>query len=155
MEFLKQFDLSFLPAVNASLNALATVLLVLGLVFIKKQMRAQHKAAMISAFACSGIFLVSYLTHYAWRAAVKGGVHTKYTGPGQPLYYLLLISHILLAMAVPVLAVWLIYLGLKERHETHKKVGRIAWPVWFYVSVTGVVIYFMLYHFNGPQPQAE
>ena len=143
-------DLSFLPAVNASLNALATVLLVLGLVFIKMQKREWHRNTMLAAFATSILFLVFYVVHYVWRASVKGGVHTVYNGPaGKPFYYGLLISHILLALSVPVFAIALIYLGMKERYETHRKVAKIGWPVWFYVSVTGVVIYFMLYHFNG------
>ncbi len=145
-------DLSFLPAVNASLNGLSTVLLVAGLVLIKMGKRDAHKKAMLGAFISSGVFLVFYLIHYAWRAKVKGGVHTVYDGPmGKPFYYGLLISHILLAITVPVFAIALIRLGLKEQFVTHKKVARYAWPIWFYVSVTGVVIYFMLYHFNGPK----
>lgn len=144
-------DLSFLPAVNASLNGLSTVLLVLGLVLIKMGKRDAHKKVMLAAFASSAVFLVFYLIHYAWRAKVKGGVHTVYDGPmGKPFYYTLLISHILLAITVPVFAIVLIRLGLKEQYEKHKKIARFAWPIWFYVSVTGVVIYFMLYHFNGP-----
>jgi uncharacterized membrane protein YozB (DUF420 family) len=149
-------DLSFLPAVNASLNGLATLLLVVGLVLIKLQKREAHKKAMLAAFTCSGVFLVCYVTHYIWRASVVGGSHTPYTGPmGKRFYFALLGTHILLAITVPVFAIALIRLGLKERYETHKKVARIAWPIWFYVSVTGVVIYFMLYHFNGPMPETR
>jgi uncharacterized membrane protein YozB (DUF420 family) len=101
------------------------------------------------------VFLACYLTHYFWRASVMGGTHTPYTGPGKPLYLIILLTHIVLAMFVPFFAVALIYLGLKEKFETHKKLARVAWPVWFYVSVTGVVIYFMLYHLNGPAPAAQ
>jgi len=148
-------DLSFLPAVNAALNGLAGVLLVVGLILIKQGKRDAHKKVMLSAFGMSALFLVSYLTHYAWRAIEKGGVHTKFNGeaPWNYLYYLMLITHILLAMAVPVLAVWLIYLGWKGRDSLHKKVARWGWPIWMYVSVTGVLIYFALYHWN-PAPSA-
>jgi uncharacterized membrane protein YozB (DUF420 family) len=146
-------DLSFLPAVNASLNALAGVLLVVAYVLIKQGRRDAHRNVMLAAFATSGLFLVCYVTHYVWRASVKGGVHTAYNGQGviRTAYYLMLLTHILLAMVVPVAAVVLIGLGLKGRYEWHRRIGRVALPIWLYVSVTGVLIYFMLYHFN---PQA-
>ena len=145
-------DLSFLPLVNACLNATATVLLVVGLILIKRKQRTAHQRVMISAFGVSCIFLVFYLLHYAWRASVKGGVHTKFNGEGFWLifYYLMLISHILLAMAVPFFAIALLYLGFKKRFETHRRLARIGWPIWMYVSVTGVMIYLFLYPFNPP-----
>jgi len=143
-------DLSFLPTVNATLNGAAGVLLVTGYAMIRTKRVAAHKRCMIAAFAMSSLFLISYLTHYAWRASVKGGMHTAYNGVGaiKTAYYTMLISHILLAMTVPVFAIWMIRLGLKQRLETHRKVGRIALPIWLYVSVTGVLIYLMLYHWN-------
>jgi len=146
-----ELDLSFLPAVNATLNGLASVLLVVGLVLIKRQRRVAHRNVMISAFVLSGLFLVTYLVHYAWRAMQEGEIHTKFVAdqPWQGLYYVMLISHIILAITVPVFAIALIYLGLKGKYTTHKKVARWGWPIWMYVSVTGVLIYFALYHWNA------
>jgi uncharacterized membrane protein YozB (DUF420 family) len=144
-------DLSFLPAVNASLNGLSFVLLCIGLALIKRKRIHAHRNAMIAAFIVSCLFLISYLIHYGWRASVKGGTHTKFEAGGflGAIYYPLLISHILLAMAVPVLAIWTIRLGLRRRDALHKKVAWITLPMWMYVSITGVVIYVMLYHLNA------
>jgi uncharacterized membrane protein YozB (DUF420 family) len=143
-------DLSFLPAVNATLNGIAAVLIVIGLVLIKQKRIDAHRKCMIAAFSTSCIFLVTYLTHYGWRAAVKGGTHTKFEGVGvlKAIYYPMLFSHILLAMAVPVLAVLMIRYGLKRQDDKHRKLARYAVPIWLYVSVTGVLIYVMLYHLN-------
>jgi len=140
-------DLSFLPAVNAGLNGAATVLLIVGRVLIARKNIAGHKLAMISAFAMSTLFLVTYLVHYAWRAAVKGGTHTRpdLEGLGLTIYYLFLVSHILLATTVPIFAIALIYLGMKRKDALHRKVARFGWPIWMYVSITGVLIYFILY----------
>lgn len=103
---------------------------------------------MIAAFVTSSIFLVTYVTHYVWRATVVGGTHTIYHGPLPLLYYVILLTHILLAMIVPVLAIVLIVLAFRKRFEVHKRIARVALPLWLYVSVTGVLIYFMLYHLN-------
>ena len=145
-------DLSFLPAVNAALNGSAFVLLCVGMVLIKQGKIAAHRNFMLGAFAMSCIFLVSYLTHYAWRASVHGGVHTKFTAGGflGAIYYPMLISHILLAMAVPVLAIVTIRHGLARRDAAHRRIAKITLPIWLYVSITGVLIYVMLYHLNGP-----
>lgn len=147
-------DLSFLPFVNACLNGLATVLLVVGLILILKKNIVAHRRVMVSAFTVSCIFLVTYVTHYIWRAAVKGGVHTRYNGEGFDLYlyYGMLISHILLAMLVPFLAIALLWLGFTKRYQTHKRIARFAWPIWMYVSITGVLIYVMLYPLNPAAP---
>lgn len=148
-------DLSFLPTVNAILNGAAACLLVAGLILIKQRRIDLHRKVMLSAFGLSALFLVTYVTHYVWRASVKGGVHTRYGGedPWLTIYYLILITHILLAMAVPVLAIMLIRLGLKRRDAEHRRIARWAWPIWMYVSVTGVVIYLMLYPFNPAAAQ--
>ncbi|MCX5662344.1 MAG: DUF420 domain-containing protein [Planctomycetota bacterium] len=143
-------DLSFLPAVNASLNATAGVLLVTGFVFVKRKNIPAHRACMMSAFAASSLFLVFYITHYVWRASATGTAHTKYHGPAPTFYYVMLLTHIVLAMLVPVLAIWLIRLGLARRDALHRRVAKVALPIWLYVSVTGVLIYFMLYHLNPP-----
>ena len=145
-------NLSFLPAVNASLNGLAAVLLAVGLVFILQKKINAHRNCMIAAFVTSCIFLVSYVAHYIWRFMEQGGAHTQYNGSSalKTFYYVMLISHILLAMLVPFLAITLLYLGFKRRDALHRRIAKFAWPIWMYVSVTGVLIYLMLYHFNPP-----
>jgi len=142
-------DLSFLPAVNASLNAVAAALLVVGRGLARKGRVDLHRPVMIGAFAVSSLFLVLYVTHKAWR----GFEHTPYhgTGAARSFYLAILGSHLVLAMTVPVLAIVLIRLGLADRREAHRRLARWAWPVWLYVSITGIVIYGMLYHWN-PAP---
>ena len=139
-------DLSFLPAVNATLNAIAGVLLVIGYVLIRRGQQKAHRNCMIAAFAVSTVFLICYVAHKIYM----GGVHTPYNGNGviKTLYTIMLISHIILAMTVPVLAIIMIRLGLKGRLDKHRRLGRVALPIWLYVSVTGVLIYMMLYHWN-------
>lgn len=132
-----------LPAVNAALNGLSTVFLLLGYVFIKNERKSQHGLMMGAAFATSCIFLVCYVTH---KILVRG-VHTPFGGEGfwRPVYYGMLISHILLAMAIVPLAIASMRLALKQRFEAHRRVSKWTWPIWMYVSVTGVLVYFMLY----------
>lgn len=135
---------SDLPTLNATLNGIATILLALGFIYIKQGRKTPHRNCMIAAFVTSCVFLVSYVTH---KILVKG-VHTKFGGEGfiQTFYYVMLISHILLAIAIVPLALITISLALKERYELHKKIARWTWPIWMYVSVTGVLVYFFLYH---------
>ncbi|MBI1247168.1 DUF420 domain-containing protein [bacterium] len=136
-----------LPHVNATLNALATLLLVVGFVFIKQGKVAAHKWTMLSCFGVSVVFLVCYLVYHA---LMQG--HSK-TFPSYPPnwirygYYAMLLSHVVLAAAVPVLAVITIYLGLKDRREAHRKIAVWTFPIWLYVSVTGVLVYLFLYQF--------
>lgn len=132
-----------LPAVNAALNGLSTVFLLLGYVFIKNERKSQHGLMMGAAFTTSCIFLVCYVTH---KILVRG-VHTPFGGEGfwRPVYYGMLISHILLAMAIVPLALASMRLALKQRFEAHRRVSKWTWPIWMYVSVTGVLVYFMLY----------
>lgn len=146
-------DLSFLPAVNAGLNAVATVLLVVALVFIKQRRIDAHRNTMLAAFAVSSVFLVFYVLHKVWRGTQAGDLHTSYHGEGvaKAAYLVILLTHVVLAVTVPVFAIVLIRLGLTRRDALHRRIARIAWPIWMYVSITGVVIYFMLYHFN-PDP---
>jgi uncharacterized membrane protein YozB (DUF420 family) len=132
-----------LPAVNASLNALATVLLVAGWVAIKRGDWRSHRAAMTAAFAVSALFLVCYLVYHAF----VGHVPFAGQGPVRTVYFAILISHILLAVTVPVLAIAMFVLAMRGRFDAHRRLGRVALPIWLYVSVTGVVIYLMLYHF--------
>ena len=141
-------DLSFLPAVNATLNAMATVLLVLGRIWIRRGQVARHRRTMLAAFTVSSLFLVLYVAHKVWH----GFESTHYNGEGmvRGLYLGILFTHVTLAMTVPVLALRLIRLGLAGRIDRHRRLALIAWPIWLYVSLTGVVIFVMLYVVNPP-----
>ncbi len=146
--FLRVTDL---PAVNASLNAIAGLLLILGLVFILRGQREAHQHCMLSAFVCSCVFLICYVTH---KILVRG-VHTPLGVGGWILkaYHVMLVSHIILAITVVPLALITIRRGVTARYELHKKIARWTWPIWMYVSVTGVLIYFMLYHWFPATPR--
>lgn len=135
-----EIDLRFLPAVNAALNSLATAFLVAGWIAIKRRAVRVHKRLMVAAFASSALFLVSYLTYHY----VHGD--TKYQGEGvlRLVYFAILISHVLLSMAVVPMALTAFYLAWRRQFARHRRLTRIALPIWLYVSVTGVVIYFML-----------
>ena len=139
-------DLSALPAINATLNSIATVLLVVGRVLIKRGRVRAHRLAMLSAFGVSSLFLALYVAHKASR----GFENTTFNAEGlaKAAYLALLFTHLLLAMLVPVMAIFLLRYGLRDDRARHVRLARIAWPVWMYVSVTGVLIYFLLYHFN-------
>lgn len=132
-----------LPALNASLNGLSTVFLFLGWLFIKAERKLQHAAMMVCAFVTSSVFLVTYVIH---KVLVRG-VHTPFGGEGfwRPVYYTMLISHILLAMVIVPLAITTMLRAMKQNWDGHRKIARITWPIWMYVSVTGVLVYFMLY----------
>ena len=130
-----------LATTDAALNATACVLLTLGLVEIKRGREQAHKRLMLGAFAVSVVFLACYLTYHFTNPYVE------FEGQGavRPIYFTILISHVLLAATVPFLAGATIYLGLKDRRAAHRKLAKLTWPIWFYVSVTGVVVYLMLY----------
>lgn len=131
-----------LPLVNASLNSLATLLLLAGFVLIKSGKVTAHKSAMLSAFAVSIAFLGCYLVYHYFA----GSKTFEGSGVMRPVYFMILISHILLAAAVPFLAVMTIRRGFRGEWDRHKRLARITFPIWLYVSVTGVIIYGMLYH---------
>ena len=139
-------DPSTLPALNAGLNAIATLLLVRGRVLISRHEVEAHRRTMLACFAVSSVFLACYVAH---KISV-GGVNAPYHGEGglRVLYYSILFSHIPLAAAVPVLAIRLIALGLRGELPRHRRLARWAWPIWLYVSITGVAIYLMLYPLN-------
>ncbi|MDA0284063.1 MAG: DUF420 domain-containing protein [Planctomycetota bacterium] len=140
--------LAALPAVNASLNGLATVLLVIGFWLIRQGKRDAHRNVMLSAFGVSIAFLVCYVAYHAGLNHYTGEHGKGFTGTGtvRVAYFVILISHVLLAAVVPFLAIITIYRGLKADWVRHKKIARVTFPIWLYVSVTGVVIYVMLYH---------
>ena len=130
-----------LSTVNAVLNFISFVFLVIGYRLIKAGRRDQHKKFMIAAFSTSGLFSISYITYHANVGSVK------FQGEGwsRPLYFSILISHIILAAVIIPMSVLTLYRGLKGNYEKHKPLAKKTFPVWIYVSVTGVIIYFMLY----------
>lgn len=137
-------DLSNLPAINATLNSLSTLFLISGFVFIKKQKPKQHIICMTLAFVTSTLFLISYL-YYHYHVG-----HTVFPGEGwsRPVYFGILISHIILAVVIVPLVLLTLFHGVFKRFDKHKKIARITLPLWLYVSVTGVLIYIMLYQIN-------
>ena len=130
-----------LPAVNATLNGLTAILLTTGWIFIKSGHKKAHAACMISALVMSTLFLTCYLTYH-----FLGGL-TKFTTPGWPkiIYFFILATHVPLAVLILPFIFAAVYFAAREKFETHKKITRWLWPVWMYVSVTGVIIYVMLY----------
>jgi uncharacterized membrane protein YozB (DUF420 family) len=141
-------DLSALPAVNASLNAVATVLLIRGRGLVKRGEVEAHRRTMLGAFAVSSVFLVCYVVHKAARSFENTTFNA--TGAAKDAYLALLASHVVLAACVPFLALALIRFGLRGEIARHRRLARIAWPIWLYVSVTGVAIYVLLYQLNPP-----
>ena len=139
-EALSGWNLRMMPAVNAGLNSISAVLLLSAYVAIRRGKRKLHQALMMSAFGVSALFLVGYVAYHF----VHGD--TKYVGEGplRTFYFFVLISHIVLSMAVVPLSLTSFYLAFQKRFEAHKKVTRWTFPIWLYVSVTGVLIYFLL-----------
>ncbi|MEI6491619.1 MAG: DUF420 domain-containing protein [Verrucomicrobiota bacterium] len=132
-----------LPALNAGLNAAATVLLLAGFVFIKAERKLAHRNCMVAAFVVSCVFLTTYVLH----KILVHGVHTPFGGVGlwKSFYYTMLTSHVILAMViVPLILVTMTH-AVKARYEKHRAWARWTFPLWLYVSVTGVLVYFMLY----------
>ena len=132
-----------MPSINAALNGLASVFLLLGYFFIKKDNKAAHKYSMIAAFTTSAVFLACYLWYHYNSAA-----HTALSHPSSAiniLYYLILITHIILAIVILPLIFITLNHALRERFDRHRKIAKWTWPIWMYVSVTGVVVYLFLY----------
>jgi uncharacterized membrane protein YozB (DUF420 family) len=130
-----------LATLNACLNALSLAFLIAGFYFIRKKEIAKHKFCMLTAFGISAVFLVSYLVHHARVGSVE------YAGPAslRPLYLAVLFPHIVLAATVPVLAIVTIRRALKGNFERHRAIARVTLPIWIYVGVSGVAVYWMLY----------
>ena len=141
-------DFSVLPPINAALNAIATVLLVVGRQLVRRGEVARHRLVMIAAFGVSSLFLLLYVSHKVSRNFENTTFNVE--GWAKTAYLVLLGSHVLLAMTVPIFAIALIALGLRDERERHRRLARIGWPIWIYVSVTGVAIYLLLYPFNPP-----
>lgn len=132
-----------IPPLNAALNATATVLMTAGFLFIRKKRIAAHRACMLSAGLVSAVFLVGYVAH---KIMVRG-VHTPFGGEGwiRGVYYAMLMTHILLAIAIAWLVPRTFHLALTGQIERHRKWARWTFPIWYYVSITGVLVYFFLY----------
>ena len=142
-----------LPHVNATLNSLAGVLLVIGYVLIRGRREEAHKRVMLAAFGVSILFLICYSIYHVGLHSLTGSGSRRF--PSEPhlavrvIYYVTLISHVVLAAVVPFLAIATIYLGLRNRRARHRRLARWTFPIWLYVSITGVVVYVMLYHLYG------
>lgn len=137
-----------LPALNALLNATSALFLISGWLLIRSGRRSAHRACMITALVVSCLFLVSYITYHL----MAGTTHYTGTGPTRTLYFVVLWTHTPLAAAVPVLATVTLLRALRERFDAHRRIARITFPIWLYVSITGVVIYLML-RGSYPVPQ--
>lgn len=131
-----------LPAVNATLNATSAILLTTGYTLIRRRKIQQHKRVMIAAFCVSVAFLVCYLVYHAQ----VGSVRFQHTGAIRTTYLSILLTHTVLAAAVPFLAVITLFRGLRRQDKRHRAIARWTLPIWLYVSVTGVIVYLMLYH---------
>ena len=145
---LPPMEFSVLPPINASLNACAMVLLVYGRRLALRGETERHRRVMLSAFGVSTLFLLLYVGHKVSRNFENTTFNAE--GIAQTAYLVLLGSHVVLAMTIPVFAIALIRLGLRDERERHRRIARIAWPIWMYVSMTGVLIYLLLYPFNPP-----
>jgi uncharacterized membrane protein YozB (DUF420 family) len=136
-------DLPLVPTLNALLNALAAVLLLRGRALVKRGRVDAHRRTMLAAFATSTLFLALYVAHKASSGFESTTLPVE--GAARIAYLALLLSHVVLAMAVPPLAITLIRRGLRGDFARHRRLARVAWPIWIYVSATGVVIYALLY----------
>lgn len=138
--------IEWLPHINVSLNGLATILLIVGFVLIKQKREKAHKRVMLATLGVSAVFLTCYLI-YHFNVPSKPFPKDTSVAPlaARYFYYGLLLSHILLAATVPFLALGSIYLGLTGKRAAHKRLSKWTWPIWLYVSVTGVIVYVMLY----------
>lgn len=140
------FTFSDLPALNAILNSTSAILLLVGRFFISRKNVVAHKRTMISVFFVSVLFLISYLVYHYNHGS------QPFQGEGwiRPVYFTILISHTLLAMAIVPLAIITLTRGLRKKYSLHKKIAKWTFPIWLYVSVTGVLIYLMLYQWFVP-----
>jgi uncharacterized membrane protein YozB (DUF420 family) len=136
-------DVHDLPAVNAVLNGTAAVLLVWGFTLIRRGRKRTHQRVMLTAFGVSVLFLIGYLVYHAQ----VGTVRFRGTGPIRAVYLAILFTHTVLAAAVPPLAIVTLSRGLRRRFDRHRAIARWTLPIWLYVSVTGVIVYWMLYRF--------
>ncbi len=134
-------DLSFFPALNAGLNATSGFLILLGYILIKQKAWTAHALCMIMAILTSALFFTSYIYYHLHHGSTPFPHH----GWIRPVYFSILISHTILAVTVPPLALTTLYQALRSRFDKHVRIAKITFPIWLYVSVTGVIVYWMLY----------
>jgi len=137
---------SFLPTVNASLNSLTTFLLISGFIFIKRGMKKAYIIFMLMATTTSAMFLVSYIIYHHYQ----GDTPFLTQGWIRPLYFSILISHIILSMALVPMVFMTLYHAARSQFQKHKKIARLTFPIWIYVSITGVLIYIFVHYLNHP-----
>lgn len=138
-------DVSWLPTLNAGLNGMVALLLPLGVALIRRRRVQAHRVVMVTAFALSALFLVSYVILHT----VAGSTHFTATGWIRPVYFTILISHILLSVVVLPMAMTTLHRGWVGRRRSHRQVARWAFPIWLYTAVSGVLVYLLLYHWPG------
>jgi putative membrane protein len=140
-------DVSALPGLNAFLNGTSAVLLSIGYILIRRGNVTAHRACMVSAFGVSALFLISYVIYHSQAGSVRFTGH----GPIRLVYFFLLVTHVVLAAVIVPLALTTLYRAWSERFDRHRRIARWTLPIWLYVSVTGVVVYWMLYHLYPPR----
>ena len=139
--------LSDLPALNALLNGASALLLTLGYRFIKQGNKLAHRNCMVAALVTSSLFLISYVTYHVGMQRVHGEAHTTFQDPQwfRPIYLTILFTHLVMAMAIVPMVLMTVYRAARQEFDKHARIARWTWPAWMYVSVTGVVIYLILY----------
>lgn len=144
-----------LPPVNASLNGLSACFLAAGFIFIRQKNITAHRNCMISAFCVSVIFLICYITYHTYLAVVLHRGPTRFLNPlwFRPIYLAILLTHTILAMVIVPMILITLSRALRERFDKHKKIARWTWPLWMYVSVTGVIVYLLLYQIFPQTPE--
>ena len=147
-------QLQDLPLINAILNSCSALLLLAGYVAIKRDQKERHKRCMVSALITSSLFLTCYVIYHVGMQRVYGSAHTRFVDPAwfRPWYLALLASHLLLAIAIVPMVLMTVYHAIRGNFEKHRKIARWTWPCWMYVSVTGVVIYLLLYRIFPQTP---
>ena len=139
--------LNIFPHLNATLNALSGVFLLFGFYFILKRNITNHRFCMLSAFTLSTLFLISYIIYHSLKSYYYGLAPTTFTGEGmiRPVYYTILVTHTFLATIIAPFILLTLWRALKGKFVLHKKIARWVYPIWLYVSITGVIVYLMLY----------
>ena len=147
-------QLQDLPLINAILNSCSALLLLAGYVAIKRDQKERHKRCMVSALITSTLFLTCYVIYHVGMQRVYGSAHTRFVDTAwfRPWYLALLASHLLLAIAIVPMVLMTVYHAIRGNFEKHRKIARWTWPCWMYVSVTGVVIYLLLYRIFPQTP---
>ncbi len=141
-------NVSDLPLVNACLNGGAAVFLLAGYYFIRRERRNAHRNCMLTALALSTVFLISYVYYHYSMQRLHGSAHTKFVNPAwfRPIYLTILFTHLVAAIAIVPMILVTVVRAVRERFDQHRRIARWTWPAWMYVSITGVLIYWLLYH---------